>query len=204
MNKNLKTLRILVVMTALLLAGLTAALLLRPAPPNAGPVPLSGQGLQLGGDFTLQSSKGPFALSDLRGYPTVLFFGYTSCPDVCPASLAIMAQGFNRLSEARQARVRGLFISVDPARDTPEKLATYSAFFHPNLIGLTGSRDEIDAVVKRYGAYYRITQLDDSALEYTVDHSSRLYLIDDKGAIAEVLGDSITPDELAQKLIELL
>ncbi len=196
----LKTLRILLILTAFLMAGMTAAFLLRPGGADA---PAAG-GLRLGGDFELQSASGPVSLSDFRGHPVVMYIGYASCPDVCPTSLAIMAQGFRRLSDADQARVRGIFISVDPERDSPEKLAEYSAFFHPSLVGLTGSREQIDQVVRQYGAYYRIAELDNSALGYAVDHSSRLYLVAPDGSLAQVLSHNITPDELAEKLRQLL
>ena len=198
MNSNLRTLRILLLMSALLLAGLATAILLRPAP--SGPV----QSMRLGGDFRLMSANGPVTLEELRGHPTVLYFGYASCPDVCPTSLAVMAQGFRRLSEDQQDQVRGIFISVDPQRDTPESLAAYTAFFHPRLLGLTGTAEELDQVTQRYGAYYRIMPQPDSALGYTVDHTSRLYLIDAAGQLSEVLSDAITPDELASKLKDLL
>jgi len=197
---SLRTLRILLVLTAFLMAGMTAALLLRPESAQS----TLGESLRLGGDFELQSASGPVSLADFRGHPVVMYIGYASCPDVCPTSLAVMAQGFRRLAPAEQAEVRGIFISVDPQRDTPGKLAEYSAFFHPNLVGLTGSREQIDRVVKQYGAYYRIAELDNSALGYAVDHSSRLYLIDADGRLAEVLSHSITPDELAAKLRRLL
>jgi protein SCO1 len=198
MTHNLKTLRILLIMSVLLLAGIASAILLRPEP--AG----QAQGSRLGGDFSLVSATGPVTLATFEGYPSVLYFGYASCPDVCPTSLAVMAQGFRRLDEDEQARVRGIFVSVDPQRDTPETLAAYSAFFHPSLVGLTGSRAQIDAVTKNYGAYYRISEQTDSALGYAVDHSSRLYLLDGDGQLREVLSDSINPDELAAKLRALL
>lgn len=197
---SLKTLRILLVLTAFLMAGMTAAFLLRPGSAQS---PLNDS-LRLGGDFTLQSSTGPVSLSDFRGHPVVMYIGYASCPDVCPTSLAVMAQGFRRLDETEQSKVRGIFISVDPERDTPQKLADYSAFFHPNLVGLTGSHEQIDQVVRQYGAYYRIAKLDNSALGYAVDHSSRFYLIDADGQLREVLSHSVTPDELAAKLHGLL
>jgi len=198
MNNNLKTLRTLLIMSALLLAGIASAILLRPSP--AG----QAQGARLGGDFNLMSAEGPVTLANFRGYPSILYFGYTSCPDVCPTSLAIMAQGFRSLSPDEQSRVRGIFVSVDPKRDTPESLAAYSAFFHPSLVGLTGSEAQIDTITRRYGAYYHISEQTDSALGYTVDHSSRLYLIDSDGELLEVLSDSINPDELAAKLRALL
>ncbi len=196
----LKTLRILLVLTAFLLAGMTTAFLLRPGSGATA----DAQTFNLGGDFRLQSATGPVSLSDYRGHPVVLYFGYASCPDVCPTSLAVMTQGFRHLSDEEQARVRGIFVSVDPDRDTPQKLAEYSAFFHPNLTGLTGSREQIDQIVRQYGAYYRIATMENSALGYAVDHSSRLYLIDTDGKLVDVLSHSITPEELALKLRALL
>ncbi len=198
MTNNLKTLRILLIMSVLLLAGIASAILLRPDP--AG----QAQGTRLGGDFSLVSASGPVTLASFKGHPSVLYFGYTSCPDVCPTSLAVMTQGFRRLSDDEQERVRGIFISVDPQRDTPEVLSAYSAFFHPSMVGLTGSRAQIDAVTRSYGAYYRISEQAGSALGYAVDHSSRLYLLDSDGQLLEVLSDSINPDELAAKLRALL
>ncbi|UTW13589.1 SCO family protein [Marinobacterium rhizophilum] len=198
MTHNLKTLRILLIMSILLLAGIASAILLRPTPTG------QAQGSRLGGDFSLVSATGPATLATFQGYPSVLYFGYASCPDVCPTSLAVMAQGFRRLDEDQQTRVRGIFVSVDPQRDTPEALSAYSAFFHPSLVGLTGSRAQIDAITQSYGAYYRISEQAGSALGYTVDHSSRLYLLDGDGQLLEVLSDSINPDELAAKLRALL
>lgn len=192
----LRTLRLLLILTALMLAGMTAAFLLRPSPGLA-----SHDGtLALGGGFELESIKGPVSLADFRGHPVVLYFGYTSCPDVCPTSLAILAQAFRKLDDRQQEQVRGIFISVDPMRDTPAKLAQYVALFHPNLVGLTGTRTQIDKVVHEYGAYYQITRRKDPAFGYAVDHSSRFYLIDKQGQLAAILGHAVTADEIAAKL----
>lgn len=154
----------------------------------------------LGGDFSLESIDGQFNLSDLRGEVVLLYFGFMSCPDVCPTSMAVMGQAFKQLSSEQQKKVRGLFISVDPARDTVDELAAYTAFFSDRILGLTGTQDQIDALVKQYGAYYKFVQLDDSALGYTVDHSTRIYLIDPDGALADLLDHDINPNELHKRL----
>lgn len=201
MNNPLKTLKILLLLTAFLLAGLTLALLLRPQPVETR---IAQGDTRLGGDFTLTSAQGPVSLSDFRGQAVVIYIGYASCPDVCPTALAVLTQALRSLDETERKQVQGIFISVDPERDTPEKLAQYAAFFTPRLIGVTGSKSEIDQVVKQYGAFYRQVEMRDSALGYAVDHSSRLYLINTEGQLVHTLLHNSTPDELTLYLKQLL
>ncbi|MBT00203.1 MAG: SCO family protein [Oceanospirillaceae bacterium] len=194
---HLKTLKVLLILTAFLFAGMIAAFLLRPAPGNT---PMGS----LGGDFTLTSAQGPVSLSDFRGQVVVLYIGYASCPDVCPTALAILSQALRSLPEEKRKHVQGIFISVDPDRDTPEHLARYAHFFSDQIVGVTGSREEIDKVVRQYGAFYRMVELDDSAMGYAVDHSSRLYLIGPEGHLAGTLMHNSTPAELIRQLNNLL
>lgn len=196
--KQLRTLKILLILSACLLAGMVAAFLLNPAQVA------TTNGHTLGGDFTLTSAEGPVSLSDYKGKVVVLYIGYASCPDVCPTSLAILSQAFRDLTQEQRNQVQGIFISVDPERDTPEKLARYTGFFSDRLIGVTGNREQIDQVVRRYGAFYRMVELRDSALGYAVDHSSRLYLVDREGNLAGTLMHNSTPIELSQWLQRLL
>ncbi|KEA62846.1 Cytochrome oxidase biogenesis protein Sco1/SenC/PrrC, putative copper metallochaperone [Marinobacterium lacunae] len=196
---QLKTLKILLILSACLLAGMVAAFALKPAPQN-----IQASGQQLGGDFTLTSEEGPVSLSDYKGKVVVLYIGYASCPDVCPTALAVLSQALRNLSPEQSEQVQGIFISVDPERDTPEKLAQYARFFSDRMTGVTGSREQIDAVVRQYGAFYRMVDMKDSALGYAVDHSSRLYLIDRHGALAGTLIHNSTPTELGQWLQRLL
>ncbi|SEF69325.1 SCO family protein [Marinobacterium lutimaris] len=197
--KQLRTLRILLILSACLLAGMITAFVLKPAPADNR---ISSQ--KIGGDFTLTSADGPVSLSDFHGQVAVLYIGYASCPDVCPTSLAILSQGLNQLDETERSQVQGIFISVDPERDTPEKLKTYTRFFSDRLIGLTGTPEEIDKVVRQYGAFYRKVELEDSALGYAVDHSSRLYLIDRNGEFAGLLNHGVQPGEVKNRLESLL
>lgn len=158
----------------------------------------------LGGDFELQSVNGPVKLSDFQGKIVLLFFGYTHCPDVCPITLANVARAMKQLDPVKLANLQTLFISVDPKRDTVEHLDNYTKFFGQNFLGLTGAKKDIDKVVRQYGAVYRIVELANSAMEYSVDHSTRLYLIDREGQIANYLYHNSTPEEIADKVNKLL
>jgi cytochrome oxidase Cu insertion factor (SCO1/SenC/PrrC family) len=131
-------------------------------------------------DFALTDQSGrPFHLSQLRGKVVLLFFGYTHCPDACPTTMAKLSRVYKLLgSDAERAMT--LFVSVDPGRDTPSVLKGYLAYFHLNSLGLTGTKEEIDEVVKQYGAKYEIEQ-SDSAAGYHINHSTDLYLLNQKG-----------------------
>jgi len=139
-----------------------------------------------GGDFTLHDGGHKISLSDFKGKLVLLFFGYTSCPDVCPTSLALISAALKKLDDHQRSKVKVLFISVDPDRDTPVKLRDYTRYFHPDILGITGSRDEIDKVVKQYGAAYKKVN-SDSAMGYLVDHSASIFVIDKKGRFVDML-----------------
>lgn len=158
----------------------------------------------LGGDFTLQSQDGPVKLEDLRGKVVVLYFGYTWCPDICPTSLGVLSMALNELSEEELSRLQVVFISVDPERDTLERLKTYVGFFHENMVGVTGSTDEINQVVRLYGAAYRKVEDGNSAMGYMMDHSANLYLIDKQGALAKTLIHGVSAEQILTDLKQLL
>jgi protein SCO1/2 len=136
-----------------------------------------------GGDFVLHSSQGDFSLKQLRGKTVVLYFGYTKCPDVCPTSLAILAQALNELSEDELRSVQSVFVSVDPKRDSFEVLDDYVSYFHSNLMGVTGSESEIAKVAKRYGVQYEAVDLEGSSFGYAMNHSAVTYLISPDGEL---------------------
>jgi len=140
-------------------------------------------------DFTLTDQNGkPFHLSQLRGKVVLLFFGYTHCPDACPTTMAKLSQVYKLLG-SNADQVMTVFVSVDPGRDTTSGLKSYLAYFHLNSIGLTGTKEQIDVVVKQYGARYEIEQ-SDSAAGYHVNHSTDLYLLDQKGELARTFSYS--------------
>lgn len=140
----------------------------------------------VGGDFSVEIQNKDLALADLRGKVVLLYFGYTQCPDICPTNLSLMTQALNQMSEEELATVNGLFVSVDPERDNTTRLEAYVKYFHANIIGATAEQDKIDEITKMYGAAYRIVE-GDSAMGYTVDHSSYTYVIDKKGKLRHTL-----------------
>ncbi|NPA42026.1 MAG: SCO family protein [Aquificae bacterium] len=121
-------------------------------------------------------------LSDFKGKVVLMFFGYTHCPDVCPAALQVLAKTMELIPENKRDKVQVIFISVDPERDTPEKSQKYAEFFYPTFIGVTGSPEEIQKVAKDYMAFYKKVE-SDSATGYLVDHTAYIYLIDPKGTL---------------------
>lgn len=155
-------------------------------------------------DFTLTDQTGqPFSLSSQRGKVVMLFFGYTMCPDVCPTTLSKLATVASRLGDDR-ARVKTVYVTVDPERDTPAVLKADLDLFALDAVGLTGSRAAIDSVVALYGATYEITPTPGSAGRYSVAHSTTLYLLDASGVVRRELPYEATADEVTTAVKELL
>ena len=152
------------------------------------------------GAFTLQSADGERSLSDYAGRVVLVYFGYTYCPDVCPTSLAIMAEAMRQLED--EHAVKGLLITIDPERDTPEKLKSYAPFFHPQITGLTSSGPRILEVSTRYGVYFQKVEREDK--DYLMDHTSKIYVIDQQGELAGGLGHGVTPGEIVERVRRLL
>jgi protein SCO1/2 len=139
---------------------------------SAGKVPI-------GGAFRLTSQEGkPFSDENLKGKPFVVFFGFTHCPEVCPTTLYDLTQDFAALGKDAD-NLQAVFITVDPARDTPELMKTYLSSFDPRIVGLSGTEEEIAAAAKAYKIYYRKVPTEGS--DYTMDHSATLFLMDSKG-----------------------
>lgn len=153
-----------------------------------------------GGDFTLQSADGPVALADFRGKVVLLYFGYTYCPDVCPTSLAATAAGLKQLKPEELARVATLFVSVDPERDTPERLKEYARFFHPSIVGMTGTPAEVAAAAKRYGVFYARQKVETAGGGYVVDHTSETYVIAPDGRLAGKLPHAAPPEQVVAEI----
>jgi len=156
-----------------------------------------------GGGFTLQSSTGSVSLRDLRGKVVLLYFGYASCPDVCPLDLSTMADALEDMSEETRTRVQGLFVSVDPQRDTPQSLAEYTDFLHPNILGLTADEKTLREVAARYGVQYYRVELKGSDLPYAVNHSATTYLIDPEGTLRFIFPHN-TPSSVLMEASEYI
>jgi protein SCO1/2 len=158
----------------------------------------------MGGDFTLESANGPVSLRDFEGKVVAIYFGYTFCPDICPTSLAALAQAVDSLPPEQRAQVQGLFISVDPERDTPARADAYAHNFHPQFIGLSGSAAKIADVAKRYFVLYEKVDMEDSAMGYAVDHSSIVYIINKHGVVQSLARHSDSATDLVGYLQEAL
>ncbi|AXS79610.1 SCO family protein [Dechloromonas sp. HYN0024] len=176
---------------ALLIAGV--ALMWQPEMPER---PLPSAAIAAGGDFTLQSASGPVSLSDFRGKLVLLYFGYTYCPDVCPTSLAATAEGLKQLKPEEVARVAMIFVSVDPKRDTPERLKEYAEFFHPAMVGATGAPEVIAEIAKRYGVFYAEQKVETSGGGYVVDHSSDTFIVGTDGQLVGKMVHATPPDQV--------
>lgn len=167
---------------------------------------LAPRGEQAGGPVAI---GGPFALTDQDGRAVteqsyagelmLVYFGYTNCPDICPTGLQTIAIAMDELGEAGKA-VRPILITVDPERDTPAALKEYVQAFHPRLVGLTGSPEQIAKVAREYRVYYQKAELKGSSLGYAVDHSGFMYLMDGRGRYLAHFRHDISPGELAQRI----
>ena len=158
----------------------------------------------MGGDFTLQSSTGPVSLNDFRGNVVVMYFGFMTCPEVCPNSMGVVSSALDRLSAPQLEETQAMIVSVDPKRDTPEALAEYADYYHDKLLGLTGSKQDIDLVTSQYGAYYDFTEIESVTADYGVEHSSRYYVIDQAGELVTAMRHSTTSNELYAQITQLL
>jgi protein SCO1/2 len=136
-------------------------------------------------DFSLRDHDGkPFNLENLRGRWSLIFFGFTHCPDVCPSTLYDLKQVHEQLSRAPgPADHQVLFVSVDPERDTPEQLKQYVAYFHPDFIGVTGGDEQLAPLTLQLGIAYRIEEHEPGAAQYGVDHSASVLLMDPRGRL---------------------
>jgi protein SCO1 len=160
--------------------------------------------IAIGGPFTLQDGNGkPVTDKEFRGKYMLVYFGYTFCPDVCPTTLNAVADAMDKLGPAA-SRVQPLFITVDPARDTPAVVKQYAAAFGSRIVGLTGTADEIATVAKEYRVYYAEHRTGPGPNDYSMDHSSVLYLMDPNGRFLAPMRTDQTGDEIAANLTKLM
>jgi protein SCO1/2 len=154
-------------------------------------------------DFALTDAAGaPHTLGDYRGKVVVVFFGYTHCPDVCPTTLAQLAQA-RRLLGADGGRVQVLFVTLDPGRDTPPLLARYVQAFDPGFIALTGTEQQIEAAAREFKVFFQKVA-GPTPDSYTLDHSSGSFVFDPQGHVRLYLRDGATADQIVPDLRHLL
>ncbi len=159
--------------------------------------------LPAGADFVLQSADGPVDSRNYRGKVLLVYFGYSNCPDVCPAALAVGGQALNALSPTERQRVKLFMVSVDPERDSVVHLKKYTAFFHSEMTGITGTPAEIASLAKAYGAGY-IKQPAKADGSYAVDHTVSTYVVDSEGKLAAVLDLGVSPETVVATVRKLL
>ncbi len=175
-----------------LLAGCSA----EPAPQP----PLAGA--NIGGEFTLADKTGKqVRWSQFGGSWRTIYFGYTFCPDACPNDMGVLMKGFRLFEKARPdlaAKVQPLFVTIDPARDGPGQVGEFAAAFHPRLIGLTGTAEQVGQAAKAFAIYYQ--KGEETSGGYLMDHSRQAYLMDPQGKPVAMLPVDQSPEMVAQEL----
>ena len=165
--------------------------------PSAGGIQLA-QGVALGGPFTLVDHTGRTVTErDFAGRALLVYFGFTYCPDVCPTELGTIAAALDAMGTAGE-RVTPVFISIDPARDTPELLARFTEYMHPRMIGLTGTPEQVAAASRAYRTFYRVQ--DPEQEFYLIDHSTLTYLVFPDLGFVEYFRRDVTPEEMAARV----
>lgn len=153
-------------------------------------------------NFTLKGTDGDVSLKDFRGKVVLVYFGYTFCPDICPGTLANVAQALRDLG-SKADDIQLIMISLDPERDTPEKLAEYMGHFYPSFIGITGTKDQLDEVASLYGVFYQKAEGSD-ATGYLIDHTATLMVLDREGYLKLVFPYGVTSKDIADDLKYML
>ena len=162
------------------------------------PSPIGPAAAAVGGPFHLEDQNGKsISDTDMKGHPFLVFFGFTHCPDICPTTLFEMSQVMRALGPDAD-RAGALFITVDPARDTPTVMKNYLSNFDPHLRGLTGDQASIDAAIKAYRVYAKKVPLDNG--DYTMDHTALVYLMDKDGHFVAPFNVNRTPEAEAADL----
>lgn len=158
---------------------------------------------KVGGEFELVDQDGKtFSSRDLRGRYSLVYFGFTHCPDICPEELDKMARMFDLVEAQSPDALTPVFVTCDPARDDPQILKAYLAEFHPRFVGLTGSYEQIRDVCKSYRVYFSTPRDVKPGQDYLVDHSIYFYLMDPEGDFVEALGRQHSPEQAARVILD--
>ena len=158
----------------------------------------------LGGDFSLDHVSGKKTLKDFAGRPTVMYFGFATCPDVCPISLSKLNKVLDQIHMSKRSDINKVFVSVDYKRDDAKKVHEYVGFFADDFVGLSGDKKAIEDITKKYAVHFEFVPMKDSRLEYTVDHTSRYFLIDQKGRLLNTYSDIVNDDTFIKDLKRIL
>ena len=156
-------------------------------------------------EFQLETAAGePFTRENLEGQWSLLFAGFTNCPDICPDTLAVLAQSMRELDQiGREDKPQVIFLSVDPARDQGEHLADYVEWFHADFIGVTGEEPELERFTRQLGLVYFLDEPDEDSGFYNVDHSASILIIDPEGRLRGRFGPAVTSEDVTADVFAL-
>lgn len=189
--------------TALILAA-AIYLSVRPEPAHVSPAMYAVEGSDIGGPFELTAHTGERVTSaDVIDGPTLIYFGYTFCPDICPIDTQIMADAVDILAE-KNIDVKPVFVTVDPARDTPKELSYYAEAMHPKMVALTGSDEEIRAAADAYRVYYKKSEVPGSEAEYLMQHTGFTYLMGPGDELLAMFRRDFPAEQIAQDIVNVL
>ncbi len=157
--------------------------------------------VSIGGPYALVDQNGRAVTDkDYRGKLQLVYFGFTSCPDICPTALQTVAIALDEMGAAAAKDVVPILITVDPERDTPPVMKEYVQAFHESMIGLTGTPEQIAAAAKAYRVYYQKVKLPNSSLDYSMDHSGFLYLMSRDGKYLAHFRHNATPEDIVKRV----
>ena len=196
---------VMLVFTGLLAGGLAAVVLSggSPGPRTSTNAIQTGKAL-IGGPFTLTDHTGKRVTEkDFLGKYMLVFFGFTHCPDICPSGLQVMSAALERLGD-KAKDVVPVFITLDPERDTPEKIGEYVKSFDARFVGLTGSKEEVAAAAKAYRVYYQFVPDEKNKGEYTIDHAAIIYLMGKDGEFVTHIPHATSIDPIVAALSKAL
>ena len=198
-----RSLRYAVAAMSLVIGTLATFAILRPeaARPKFEAVDITGVPWGKGFDLTGHNGRRR-TLEDFRGKVVTLFFGFTHCPDMCPTALAMLADAMRRLGRDAD-QVQGLFVTVDPKRDTPQVLSRFVPAFYPTFLGLLGDEEAIARTASEFKVYYKAQPPNEQG-SYTVDHSGQIFVFDRKGRLRLFLRPHSTPESVARDVRALL
>lgn len=204
-QENMKTMKKVMIATGVALVAVSAgvggwlAFLREPGDPFAGCRETNAVSAGIGGAFTLVDETGRTVTDqEVMSVPSLVYFGYTFCPDVCPMDNWRNAEAV-RILEEKGVEVQPVFISIDPARDTPEVVAEFTDLFHPRMLGLTGSPEQVDAASKAYRTYYKAHDQEDDEY-YLVDHTTYTYLVLPLHGFVEFFRREDTAEDMADRI----
>lgn len=204
-RKQLRWRRNLILLVVVIVAGAASWGLWQRLGPRPDPqygVPVNGTAPVA--DFELDSTLGkPLALSDFADRYIVLYFGYTTCPDICPTTLADLRKA-EQLMGAAAERMQVIFVTVDPERDTPERLRDYLAYFSPNFIGMSGSLEETERIASQLGVVYEKRYHSDSATDYLMDHTATVIVLDPQRRPQIIFPYGVTGEQMASDLLAVI